>query len=65
MKKVIANYDPVTGLITDDVGLGVTMMGMSFKDFEEKKDNTDSIIKLKNAGFDAKDIIEIAKSGLL
>ena len=64
-KKVIANYDPATGLITDDAGLGVTMIGMAFKDFEEKKDNTDSIIKLKNAGFDAKDIIEIVKSGLL
>lgn len=59
-------YDEITGIIKDGGGLTVTTsLGYSGIEIEKETiSTTEEMIKLKNAGFTAQDIIEIKKAGL-
>lgn len=57
-------YDESTGIITDGKGTVLTTLhGYSGIDIKESK-SVDEMIKLKNAGFTAQEIIEMRKAGL-
>ena len=64
--KAIFEYDSVTGQITDKNGLNTYMLGMvPFKNEKESSENSISdIIKLKNAGFTADEIMQMKKLGI-
>jgi len=58
------NYDQVNGHVTDKSGaLIITYVGAIPVEIE-KSSTVDDIIKLKNAGFTAEDIIAIKKANL-
>ncbi len=57
-------YDPETGMITDNTGMSVyTYVGAVPIEIKEAT-SIDDMIKLKNAGFTAEEVIQIKKSGL-
>ncbi len=59
------NYDQITGNITDNNGALVAVFtGFVPVEVESKTSTVDDIIKLKNAGFTAEDIIAIKKANL-
>lgn len=64
--KAIFEYDSVTGQITDKNGLNTYMLGMvPFENEKESSENSISdIIKLKNAGFTADEIMQMKKLGI-
>lgn len=63
--KAIFDYDPVTGMIIDKQNVCVgTYAGAIPFDEEKQSSGVDDIIKLKNAGFTAEDIIAIKKVNL-
>jgi len=65
MGKAYLQYDVGTGQILDAGGVLVsTLMGFSPVYIDEKSSGVDDIIKLKNAGFTAEDIIAIKKANL-
>jgi len=58
------NYDQTSGQVTDKSGtLITTYIGATPVEIE-KSSTVDDIIKLKNAGFTAEDIIAIKKANL-
>ena len=67
MKQQYLNYDPVSGLITDNLGAMVTTMpGWVPVEIDNKPESTsvDDMIKLKNSGFTAEEVIAIKKANL-
>lgn len=69
MAKVIFEFDPSLGAVTGSNGMVAYMMGiLPFEEIKDQSNNTssgvDDIIKLKNAGFTADEIIAIRKSAL-
>lgn len=67
MKKVILGYDPQTGSITDINGYCVaTYSGLLYEEATEKEtDVVHEMIKLKNAGFTAEEIVLFKNEGVL
>ena len=67
MKQQYLKYDPNTGNITDDTGMMVfCYLGALSFSIEDKKESTsiDDMIKLKNSGFTAEEVIAIKKANL-
>ena len=67
MKQQYLKYDPVTGDIKDALGMLVTTLpGWSPIELEDKPASTsiDDMIKLKNSGFTAEEVIAIKKANL-
>ena len=70
--KVILNYDQSTGMVHDNIGTYIGTWSNP-TDLEGHKETgaaddqsiIESIVRLKNAGFDAEEIIEIKKNGLV
>ena len=66
--KILINYEPLTGNITSDTGLVVaTYVGLNHLEHKEKEvsSTVDDLIKLKNSGFTAEEVIEIKKADLI
>ncbi|QDP52057.1 MAG: hypothetical protein Unbinned706contig1000_1 [Prokaryotic dsDNA virus sp.] len=67
MNKQYLEYDPVTGEIKDNLGTLVTTMPgwipVEIKQ-EVKTTSVDDMIKLKNSGFTAEEVIAIKKANL-
>lgn len=66
MMKAIFEYDRNTGMVTDSVGITFCMLGfVPFEDDDASKTtDIDGMIKLKNAGFTAEEIIAMKKAGI-
>ena len=67
MSDQYLKYDPISGAITDNLGVLVTTMpGWIPIDMDEKTESTsvDDMIKLKNSGFTAEEVIAIKKANL-
>ena len=67
MKGQYLKYDPATGNITDNLGaLVTTMSGWIPVEIDSKPESTsiDDMIKLKNSGFTAEEVIAIKKANL-
>jgi len=64
MKKVTLNYDENTGQLTDASGINIGGY-MGIKSVEADTLEVSSVIKLKDAGFDADEIVKMYKEGLL
>ena len=66
MKKVILNYDESSGVISDKFG---TQVGnwLDLQSLGEPSDgaNVRDLIKLKEAGFTAEDIVAMKEGGVL
>ena len=64
MKKYL-EYDPVSGAITDGKGsMVISMMGYVPVTLEPSGTSIDDMIKLKNSGFTAEEVIQIKKANL-
>jgi hypothetical protein len=62
--KQYLEYDPTVGTIVDSTGtLVYTMPGFSAIQLEDNS-TIDDVIKLKNAGFTAEEIIAMKKAGV-
>ena len=66
MVQKYLKYDEISGQITDaNASLVYTLSGFIGIEIDaESSSSVDEMIKLKNAGFTAQDIIEIKKAGL-
>ena len=67
MTQQYLKYDPLTGNITDNTGLLVASLpGFVPVDVGESAESTsvDDMIKLKNSGFTAEEVIAIKKANL-
>jgi hypothetical protein len=67
MTQQYLKYDPLTGNITDNTGLLVaSLLGFVPVDAGENAESTsvDDMIKLKNSGFTAEEVIAIKKANL-
>ena len=67
MEKQYLNYDTATGMITDNTGaLVTTLMGYAPISIDSQSESTsiDDMIKLKNSGFTAEEVIAIKKANL-
>tara|TARA_R110000822_G_scaffold53240_1_gene137411 strand:+ start:268 stop:462 length:195 start_codon:yes stop_codon:yes gene_type:complete len=63
--KQYLEYDPVSGAITDNKGSFVTtMIGFAPIILKAECDSIDDMIKLKNSGFTAEEVIQIKKANL-
>lgn len=65
--KVVIEYDPATGNMTDAKGayVGCWMQLESFGNELTVSDPVEDIVKLKNSGFTAEDIVALKKGGVL
>ena len=62
--KITLNYDPMTSQVTDNDGsLIATWAGL--ETHEAKNDDVETLVKLKNAGFETDDIIELRRKELI
>jgi len=65
MKQQYLKYDPISGMITDASNtLVTTLCGFGPVDIEEQGTSIDDMIKLKNSGFTAEEVIAIKKANL-
>lgn len=64
MKKITLNYEPTTGQVTDAKGLYVGM-NLTLTPVDGGTVEVDVLVKLKNAGFTAEEIIEMKRKELL
>jgi len=63
--KIVLNYDPMTGNMTDESGMLVsTYMGLERLNIENMG-KTDKIIELKKAGFLVEDILKLKREGVI
>tara|TARA_R110000744_G_scaffold347704_1_gene453249 strand:+ start:59 stop:253 length:195 start_codon:yes stop_codon:yes gene_type:complete len=63
--KQYLEYDPISGAITDDKGtMVISMMGYTPITLEASNTSIDDMIKLKNSGFTAEEVIQIKKANL-
>lgn len=69
--KIVLNYDIVNGNVTDNEGNnvgnwpGLSEYELEDKDLEPEPLSPKEIIALKDQGFDAKEIIDMRKAGVL
>lgn len=64
--KIALNYDPQTGMITDDVGtILFTYVGLENHAVEDNQNDVETLVKLKNAGFETEDMVELRRKGLI
>lgn len=68
--KIQLNYDPGTGQISDDNGMIIcSWAGLQAQEVKESNASNsadiDELIKLKNAGFDTDDIVELRKKEII
>ena len=65
--KILLDYDPQTGMIRDNSGLLIfTWQGLDGHEHKEDKGkDIESLVTLKNAGFDTNEIIELNRKGLV
>tara|TARA_R110000744_G_C19371578_1_gene562725 strand:- start:22850 stop:23044 length:195 start_codon:yes stop_codon:yes gene_type:complete len=64
MTKVLLDYDKNTGNISKNGTHIASWAGLG--EYEEPEvSNIDAMVKLKNSGFTAKEVIELGKAGLL
>ena len=65
MDKKYLSYDTETGNVTDGNGILVaSLMGFIPVKIESKSTSIDDMIKLKNSGFTAEEVIAIKKANL-
>ena len=65
MSQQYLKYDPVSGCITDNTGMQVAIyMSAIPVEITEKSTSIDDMIKLKNSGFTAEEVIQIKKANL-
>ena len=67
MKQQYLKYDPISGVITDNLGgMVTTQPGWVPVEIDDKPESTsvDDMIKLKNSGFTAEEVIAIKKANL-
>ncbi len=64
MKKITLNFDPATGSVTDAKGMYIGM-NLTLTPVEGGTVEVDVLVKLKNAGFTAEEIIEMKRKELL
>lgn len=66
MKRIILDYDEMSGQLYDANSLSVCgMLGMVSFEPEDSATTTDDLIKLKNAGFETDDIVELRRKELI
>lgn len=66
MAKVLLNYDIQTGTLTSEKGAIVgTWTGLPVYEKPKENSKVEDMIKLKNSGFTAEEVIEMGKVGLL
>lgn len=65
--KVLLDYDETTNEVKDanNYCVGFCPSLKPFDCEESKKANVDDIVKLKEAGFEAQDIIELKRKGVI
>ena len=64
--KVILEYDPATGNIMDKDGLAIHCFPcLNYEEVPEKNTAVADLIKLKNSGFTAEEVIAIKKADLI
>lgn len=68
--KIELNYEPLTGQITNDIGVFIaTCAGLNHLEVKsnekEQGSKTDVILKLKDAGFSADDIMAMSSRGVI
>lgn len=65
--KVVLNYDPTTGHLTDkDGGYIYQLAGIKYEDFENKSGiEVNELIKLKEAGFTVEEITHLKDRSLI
>ena len=62
-KKVVLNYDDANGQVTDRNGTVIcTWLGL---ESEESVTSVETLVKLKNAGFSADEIISLSRKELI
>tara|TARA_R110000744_G_scaffold380568_1_gene503239 strand:+ start:20708 stop:20902 length:195 start_codon:yes stop_codon:yes gene_type:complete len=64
MNKKYLNYDESTGIITDANGLILTTYAGATPVEIKESTSIDDMIKLKNSGFTAEEVIQIKKANL-
>ena len=63
MKKVILNYDEVTGNFNTDDNMFIgCMLNANVKEIDEESSKIEDLIRLKNAGFNTDDILKLNAS---
>ena len=65
MKQVLLNYDQATGMIYDGSVFLVTKLGLTPFEPVENKLSIAELIKLKDAGFTADEIVILSKEGVV
>jgi hypothetical protein len=66
MSKIILEYNESTGQITDALGvMPVLWIGLKGFESETSKLSVSSVVKLKEAGFTAEEIVELIKGDAL
>jgi len=66
MAKVLLNYDVQTGTLTNESGMTVgTWAGLPTHKELKGNSKVEDMIKLKNSGFTAEEVIEMGKAGLI
>jgi len=65
MTQKYLHYDLLSGSITDATGMNIaTYVGAAPVEVESKGTSIDDMIKLKNSGFTAEEVIAIKKANL-
>ena len=65
MEDQYMGYDPITGNVTDGTGCVLyTCAGLTPVKMVQKGTSIDDMIKLKNSGFTAEEVIAIKKANL-
>lgn len=62
--KIELNYDAVTGQITDNIGT-ILLTWMGLENHQTKSGDVEMLVKLKNAGFETDDIVELHRKELI
>lgn len=66
--KIALDYEPNTGMITTTCGLSYCWNGLEKYEIVENNANVvdvETLVKLKNAGFETDDIIELRKKEII
>lgn len=65
MKKVLLDYDPNTGMIYHAGTFLITKLGLSEHVEDNRKLSIAEVIKLKDAGFTADEIVILGREGVV
>lgn len=66
--KIVLDYDPTAGHITaENEGMSFTWMGLERFELKNQTANTtiEDLVKLRNAGYETDDIIELRKKEII